>query len=50
MLARFEPQPERLRRCLAGPLGPHLESFATLLSRQGYSRLSDGGKFGWQSS
>jgi site-specific recombinase XerD len=36
MLARFEPQPERLRRCLAGPLGPHLESFATLLSRQGY--------------
>ena len=36
MLVRFEPQPERLRRFLAGPLGPHIESFATLLSRQGY--------------
>jgi site-specific recombinase XerD len=36
MLVRFEPQPERLRRCLAGPLGPHIESFAALLSRQGY--------------
>src|SRR5439155_5577097 len=36
MLLRFEPQPERLRRFLAGPLGPHIESFATLLSRQGY--------------
>lgn len=36
MLVRFESQPERLRRFLAGPLGPHIESFATLLSRQGY--------------
>ena len=36
MLVRFEPQPERLRRLLAGPLGPHIESYATLLSRQGY--------------
>jgi len=36
MLIGFEPQPERLRRFHAGPLGPHIESFATVLSRQGY--------------
>jgi site-specific recombinase XerD len=36
MIVHFEPQPDRLRRCIAGPLGPHIESFATLLSRQGY--------------
>ncbi len=36
MLIGFEPQPERLRRFHAGPLGPYIESFATVLSRQGY--------------
>jgi integrase/recombinase XerD len=36
MLVRFEPQPERLRRFLAGPLGPHIEGFAALISQQGY--------------
>jgi site-specific recombinase XerD len=36
MLVRFEPQPEQLRRFQAGPLGPHIESFAGVLSRQGY--------------
>src|SRR5271157_4569051 len=37
MLVRFEPKSEKLRRFLIGPLGPHIEGFATLLSQQGYS-------------
>jgi site-specific recombinase XerD len=36
MLVCFEPQPERLRRFFVGPLGPHIESFATVLSQKGY--------------
>jgi site-specific recombinase XerD len=36
-LVRFKPQSERLRRFLAGPLGPYIESFAAVLSQQGYS-------------
>jgi site-specific recombinase XerD len=37
MLVCFEPKSEKLRRFLIGPLGPHIEGFATLLSQQGYS-------------
>jgi integrase/recombinase XerD len=36
MLVSFEPRPERLHRFLIGPLGPHIESFAALLSQRGY--------------
>lgn len=36
MLVHFEPPPERLRRFFVGPLGPHIESFANLLTQQGY--------------
>ena len=36
MLVCFEPPPERLRRFRVGPLGPHIESFASLISQQGY--------------
>lgn len=36
MLVRFAPPPERLRRFHVGPLGPHIESFASLISQQGY--------------
>jgi site-specific recombinase XerD len=37
MLVYFEPPPERLRGFRVGPLGPHIESFASLISQQGYS-------------
>lgn len=46
MLVRFEPQPERLRRFHVGPLGPHIESFAALLSQRGY-RLAVGWRKIW---
>ena len=36
MLARFEPPPERLQRFLVGPLGPHIRSFADVITQQGY--------------
>jgi site-specific recombinase XerD len=36
MLARFEPPPERLQRFLVGPLGPHIKSFADVITQQGY--------------
>lgn len=32
----FRPHPKMLRPLRTGPLGPHLESFAALLSQQGY--------------
>jgi site-specific recombinase XerD len=32
----FNPPPERLRRYRIGPLEPHIEGFAALLSQQGY--------------
>jgi integrase/recombinase XerD len=43
MKVHFDPKVEELRRLQAGPLGPHIESFAVLLSRQGYCRDN-----GWQ--
>jgi site-specific recombinase XerD len=36
MLIRFEPSPERLQRFRVGPLGPHIDGFAKLLTQQGY--------------
>jgi site-specific recombinase XerD len=36
MFVCFTPPPERLRRFLVGPLGPHIESFASLIAKQGY--------------
>ncbi len=36
VLVRFKPQSETLRRFVAGPLGPYIESFAAVLSQQGY--------------
>jgi site-specific recombinase XerD len=39
MLARFEPPPERLQRFLVGPLGPHIRSFADVITQQGYRPL-----------
>jgi len=43
MKVHFDPKAEQLRRLQIGPLGPHVESFAALLSRQGYCRDN-----GWQ--
>ena len=43
MIVRFDLNPEELRHLQVGPLGPHVESFAALLSRQGYCRNN-----GWQ--
>jgi len=43
MKVHFDPKAEELRRLQVGPLGPHVESFATLLSHQGYCRDN-----GWQ--
>jgi site-specific recombinase XerD len=43
MIVRFAPKPEELHRLRVGPLGPHIESFAALLSRHGYCRVN-----GWQ--
>src|SRR5258707_227932 len=36
MFVCFTPPPERLRRFLVGPLGPHIESFASLIAQRGY--------------
>ena len=38
MMVHFDPKAEELRHLQVGPLGPHVESFAALLSRQGYNR------------
>jgi site-specific recombinase XerD len=43
MIVRFDPQPEELLSLHIGPLGPHIESFAALVSHQGYCRQN-----GWQ--
>jgi hypothetical protein len=36
MITRFAPQPEALRRFQVGPIGPHLQGFADVVSQQGY--------------
>ncbi len=43
MMVHFDPKAEELRHLQVGPLGPHVESFAALLSRQGYCPEN-----GWQ--
>ena len=43
MIVHFDPKTEELRRLQVGPLGPHIERFAALLSRQGYCHSN-----GWQ--
>ena len=40
MIVRFNPCPEHLQRLQAGPIGPHLPSFATLVSQQGYCSVT----------
>src|ERR1043166_6073311 len=40
MNARFHPRPEDLQRLQVGPIGPHLSSFAALVSRQGYCSVT----------
>ncbi|HLZ54810.1 MAG TPA: tyrosine-type recombinase/integrase [Verrucomicrobiae bacterium] len=40
MNARFNPQAEDLQRLQAGPIGPHLQSFAALVSQQGYCNVN----------
>lgn len=36
MIARFNPQTKDLQRFQVGPIGPHLQSFADAVARQGY--------------
>ena len=43
MKVHFDPKADELSHLQVGPLGPHVESFAALLSRQGYCRGN-----GWQ--
>ncbi len=38
MIDRFHLNPAELDRFRSGPLGPHLDRFASLLLEQGYSR------------
>jgi len=40
MIVRFDPRPEDLQRLQVGPIGPHLPSFATLVSEQGYCNVT----------
>jgi len=40
MIVRFDPRPEDLQRLQVGPIGPHLPSFATLVSKQGYCNVT----------
>jgi hypothetical protein len=40
MIARFDPRPEDLQRLRVGPIGPHLPSFAALVSQQGYCSVT----------
>ena len=44
MIVRFSPRPEDLQRLQVGPIGPHLPSFAALVTRQGYCSVT-----GWLS-
>ena len=34
MIVRFSPRPEDPQRLQVGPIGPHLNTFAALVSRQ----------------
>jgi len=43
MIVRFDPLPEDLQAVRVGPLGPHIDRFAALISQQGYCRPN-----GWQ--
>ena len=43
MMVHFDPKAEELGHLQVGPLGPHVESFAALLLRQGYCPEN-----GWQ--
>jgi len=40
MNARFNPQAEDLQRLQVGPIGPHLQGFAALVSQQGYCNVN----------
>ena len=40
MIVRFDPRPEDLQRLQVGPIGPHLPSFAALVTRQGYCSVT----------
>ena len=40
MNTRFNPQAEDLQRLQVGPIGPHLQSFAALVSQQGYCNMN----------
>jgi hypothetical protein len=40
MIARFNPRPEDLQHLQVGPIGPHLQSFAVLVSQQGYCSVT----------
>lgn len=40
MNARFNPQAEDLQCLQVGPIGPHLQSFAALVSHQGYCNMN----------
>ncbi len=46
MIDRFHLNPAELDRFRSGPLGPHLDRFASLLSEQGYSRQAGMQKMG----
>jgi integrase/recombinase XerD len=43
MIIRFDPAPEELQRYYVGPVGPHVKSFAALISQLGYCQAN-----GWQ--
>ena len=40
MIVRFDPRLEDLHRSQVGPLGPHLLTFAELVSKQGYCNVT----------
>jgi len=40
MIVRFSPRPEDLQRWQVGPIGPHMPSFAALVSQQGYCSVT----------
>jgi len=43
MIEHFFSDPKLLGRCRSGPLGPHMDGFASLLVRKGYTRYSGHG-------
>ncbi len=43
MIEHFFSDPKFLRRCRNGPLGPHLDCFASQLAVKGYTRYSGQG-------